>query len=58
MIPNYDFASGAAVVQHWSRAYTEDCGQRPRLLRAFSPSAKDEAADRESDKWPAHVDQD
>ncbi len=56
MARNYDFANGTAIVQHWSRAHVGDRGQRPRLLRAFSQGAKDEAADRESDKWPAHVD--
>ncbi len=58
MAGNYDFANATAIVQHWSRAHAEDRGQRPRLQRAFWPGAKDEAADRESDKWPAHVDQD
>jgi hypothetical protein len=58
MVGNYDFANGTAIVQHWSRVHAEDRGQRPQLQRAFSPGAKDESADRESDKWPAHVDQD
>jgi len=58
MTGNHDFANGTAIVQHWSCAHAEDRGQRPRLQRAFSPGTEDEAADRESDKWPTHVDQD
>src|SRR4030095_9614018 len=38
-------------------ARAEDRGQRPRLQRAFSPGAKDESADRESNEWTAHVDE-
>jgi len=58
MVGNYDFANATAIVQHWSRAHAEDRGQRPQLQRAFAPGAEDEAADREAEQRPAHVNQD
>ena len=58
MAANYDFANGTAIVQHWSHANGEHRSATAQLRRAFWPGAKDEAANRESHKWLAHVDQD
>ena len=58
MVANHNFANDTAIVQHWSRAHAEDRGQRPRLQRAFAPGTEDEAADREAEQRPAHVNQD
>ena len=56
MIGNYDFANGTAIVQRWS-PNAEHLSAIAQLRHAFSPGAKDQAADRESDEWPAHVDE-
>ncbi len=58
MVGNYDFANGTAIVQHSSRANAKDRDHRPRLQRAFAPGTEDEAADREAEQRPAHVNQD
>jgi len=58
MAANYDFANGTAIVQRWSHANAEHRSAAAQLRRAFWPGAKDEAANRESHKWLAHVDQD
>jgi len=56
MVGNYDFANGTAIVQRWSHANAEHQSATAQLRRAFWPGAKDQAADRESEKRPAHVD--
>src|SRR5439155_27282517 len=58
MAANYDFANGTALVQRWSHVNAEHRSAAAQLRRAFWTRAKDEAANRESHTWLAHVDQD